>query len=79
MEALSAMKAKYFLGHAIDGYAFIGRKGSAITRERKKDMPQISTICPMTLRVAKKMLKEFDARGPCASGMKIFELKEIEC
>lgn len=68
------MKTKYFIGRAIDGYSFIGRKGSATNRE--KESSSCSTICPVTLAMAKKMLKEFDARGPCSSGMKIFELVE---
>lgn len=67
------MKAKYFLGHAIDGYAFIGRKGSATNR--KKERNPVSTICPMTLPVAKKMLADFD-KHPWSGGMKIFELVE---
>ena len=53
------MKAKYFLGHAIDGYAFIGRKGSATNRE---DEPRpVSTIAPMTLKAARKMLEDFNS------------------
>lgn len=69
------MEAKYLLGHAIDGYSFIGRKGSATNRKKESD--PVSTIAPMTLPEAKKLLKHFDKKSPASScGMKIFYLVE---
>lgn len=68
------MKEKYFLGRAIDGYAFVGRKGSATNRE--KEPSPVSTIAPMTLSEAKKMLKGYN-KNLLSSGMKIFELVEV--
>lgn len=69
------MKAKYLIGVANDGYAFVGRKGSATNRLTEPS--PVSTIAPITLSVAKKMLREFDKKSPAATcGMKIFELVE---
>lgn len=69
------MKAKYLIGRDSDYCGVIGRKGSATNRTDERR--PVSTICPVTLPVAKKMLKDFNKR-PQSAGMKIFELKEVK-